>query len=239
MDETYSTQAIILNYQPFRERDVRVVAYSRERGKLELVARGARKIGSKLSGHLQPMSLAQIMVVRGRQFDYAGGADCLDSFARVKGDLDKIMAAGRAISIFDKAVKMNEPDYALFDLVCGYLRLLGGAADGRHDFYYHGFVFKLLATMGYKPELYVCVVCRRPAAPEGNHFSPDKGGIVCGRCHASLAGARKHPVSAPTIKTLRLLADLPVGDLVRLKTGEVPDRELTGIIPAFHAYHCG
>lgn len=240
MEETYLTQAIVLNYLPFREHDARAVIYSRERGKLELVARGARKIGSKLSGHLQPLSLARIMVVRGRNFDYVGGADCVDSFAGVKSDLDKVMAAGKAVSVFDRAVKTDEPDGALFDLTRGYLGMLGSAReDGRYDFYFHGFVFKLLSLLGYGPELHACAVCRRPAEPRGNYFSPDKGGIVCHRCHPSLTRSHKRPASASTIKTLRLLAGFPLSDLPRLKTGIEPERELAGIVASFHAYHCG
>ena len=47
MEETYNTKAIILNRQPFRERDSRVTIFSLERGKLILVARGTKKITSK------------------------------------------------------------------------------------------------------------------------------------------------------------------------------------------------
>ncbi|MFH1822239.1 MAG: recombination protein O N-terminal domain-containing protein [Patescibacteria group bacterium] len=43
MEETYTTKAIVLNRQPFRENDSRVVVYSFEQGKMELVARGTKK----------------------------------------------------------------------------------------------------------------------------------------------------------------------------------------------------
>ena len=49
MDETYNFEAIVLNRYAFRESDSRVILYSREKGKLELVARGTKKIKSKIS----------------------------------------------------------------------------------------------------------------------------------------------------------------------------------------------
>ncbi len=240
MDETFSTQAIIINNRPFREHDSMVSAYSRERGKLDLVARGARKIGSKLAGHLQPVSLARIMVVRGKHFNYIGGADCLRGFRNIKDDWRKIVLAGKAMAVFGGMIKGEEPDMNLFELVRGYLELLERTKEPLHNFYHHSFVFKLLVNSGYGPELYECVVCRQPAVPRGNYFSPERGGVVCARCHAGLAASVvRQPVSPPAIKTMRLLARLAISDLPRFKIEEKPGRELAGIITSFHAYHCG
>ena len=69
MEETFNTKAIILKREPFWEADTRVVVYSLEKGKLHLIARGTKKISSKLAGHLEPMNFVDLMVVRGKQFD--------------------------------------------------------------------------------------------------------------------------------------------------------------------------
>lgn len=43
MEETFYTGAIILKRSPWRENDSKVIVYSLEKGKLELVARGTKR----------------------------------------------------------------------------------------------------------------------------------------------------------------------------------------------------
>ncbi len=105
MEATYQIKAIILNRMAFSEDDTKVIIYSQTKGKLELVARGTKKIKSKLAGHVEPITLSDLMVVHGRQYDYVGNAVTQKSFANVKSDLDKLMIVGRIISIFNKIIK--------------------------------------------------------------------------------------------------------------------------------------
>ena len=88
MEETYRVKAIILNRQAFRENDVMVTVQSMDKGKLKLVARGVKKMQSKLAGHLEPLNLGDIMVVRGKQFNYVGSANAENCYANIKSDLE-------------------------------------------------------------------------------------------------------------------------------------------------------
>jgi DNA repair protein RecO (recombination protein O) len=124
MDETYATKAIVLNRQPFRENDSRVILYSRDRGKLELIARGTKKINSKLAGHLEPLSLSSIMVVRGRQFDYIGGAAAINCFIDLKSDLAKLAAAGQAVKATSELIKTGIDDNYIYLLLLDFLEIL-------------------------------------------------------------------------------------------------------------------
>ncbi|PIQ80173.1 MAG: DNA repair protein RecO, partial [Parcubacteria group bacterium CG11_big_fil_rev_8_21_14_0_20_41_14] len=47
---TYKTKSIILSSYPYREHDRIITFYSKEFGKMDARARGARKITSKLAG---------------------------------------------------------------------------------------------------------------------------------------------------------------------------------------------
>ena len=87
MEETYATKAIVLNRVPFRENDIRVSLYSSDQGRLDLIARGARKTKSKIAGHIEPISLARIMVIRGKRLDYLGSAINEASYFNIKNDL--------------------------------------------------------------------------------------------------------------------------------------------------------
>jgi DNA repair protein RecO (recombination protein O) len=124
MEETFVTKALILKRQPWRECDSRVIIFSLDRGRLEFIARGAQKLESKLAGHLEPITLATIMAIKGKGFDYIGSAATLDAFLIIKSDLNKIYYAGRALAWLEKLTKEGEGDHNLFFLAGEYLDLL-------------------------------------------------------------------------------------------------------------------
>jgi DNA repair protein RecO len=110
MEETYNTRAIILNKFDFREADSRIICFSEDCGKLELVARGAKKISSKSSGHLEPLTLSRLMVVHGKDFDYAGTAKGENFFSDIKDNLEKTQIAIKALRLVEKMTRENELD---------------------------------------------------------------------------------------------------------------------------------
>lgn len=251
MDETYNLKAIILNQEPFRENDSRVAVFSLEKGKIELVARGTKKIMSKMAGHLEPISLVEIMAVRGRQFDYIGSAVGENHFINIKNDLEKLTIAGQAISIFNKLVKNGERDEKLFMVIKDYLDLLnsnelyvtrlltlersdGGQVSYKLLFYY--FILKLLAGLGYMPELHNCLVCRKKITPQGNSFDFKKGGVICEAC-SSDRNNNIFNISGNCIKVMRFISEKEWSELLKLKIDDKLEKEAINIIGSFLKYH--
>ena len=213
MEPTYFTQAIILTRRPFRENDVVVTVYSADKGKLELAGRGVKKISSKLAAHLEPITLSNIMVVRGRQLDYVGAAGSLTCFARLKNNFGKIAVAGRAASVFNQITKPGQADYQAFALLLGFLRFLDQAGEKEnYDLFFYFFLFKFLAVLGHKPELFYCLACRQKIKMV-SRFSLAKGGLVCPFC-PSLKGLT---ISADCIKVLRLILAHDFNFLAKIK----------------------
>ena len=77
---TYHCEALTLKQDPFGEADLLVTLFSRERGKLRAVAKGARRSSSKLVGHLEPITHVRLSLSRGRNLDYVTQAQVIDSF---------------------------------------------------------------------------------------------------------------------------------------------------------------
>jgi DNA repair protein RecO (recombination protein O) len=129
MEITYNTRAIILNRVDFREHDSRIICYSADRGKLELVARGAKKLKSKSSGHLEPLTLTRLMVVEGKDYNYAGTAIGENFYSNIKSDLDKIFMASEAVKLVEKMTREGEVDNhaEIFNLLKDFLDELEAA----------------------------------------------------------------------------------------------------------------
>jgi len=152
MNETYNIQAIVLKRQSFKERDDRIVIYSGVTGKKELIVRGTKKILSKLSGHIEPLSLVSLMVVRGKQYDYAGTVISQDVFQNLKNDYERIIIAGHRIMIFDEFVKLDLPDEELFSLLKEFLLVLNSKGNIDAQLLGDIFVFKFFQELGLLPD---------------------------------------------------------------------------------------
>lgn len=231
MDETYNTKAIILNRQNFRESDSKITLYSRDNGKLELVARGTKKISSKLAGHIEPITLSKLMIVRGKQFDYIGGAANDNSFQNIKNDLEKIKAASKGIEIFSRLIKAEEADQEIYNLLKGFLNILDqkDLDNDTNDFLVSSFLLNLLSRLGYSPELFNCVICKKKIEPKGNKFDFSKGGLVCKNCQTE-GGLT---ITDECIKILRFVINNSLEKTIKIKITQKQGGEIKEIVESF------
>ncbi len=130
MEATYRTKAIVLDRQLCAESDSRVIVYSWDKGKLELTARGAAKLSSKLAGHLEPFNLVDLMVIIGRGADYAGAADNLSAAQNLKNNWDKVSAGNYVLALYKKMIKPGVSDKKSFLLLAQFIYWLNAIEAG-------------------------------------------------------------------------------------------------------------
>ena len=239
MEETFNIKALVLNRKPFSEDGSKVTVYSDSLGKLELAARGTKKIKSKLAGHLEPISFVEIMAVRGKRYNYIGAAVSKDCYANIKNNFDKIKAVGEAVKVFNLIIKLGEGDQDIFCLLKNYFDFLDGAsAKSDYDLITRLFIFKLLIKLGYKPELYNCVNCRNKISPTGNKFDLTKVGFVLINCLADKSQeVNCLVISENSIKILRLAGKSDFKELDKLSLNSNIKKEVMNIISSFFNYN--
>ncbi len=249
MDETKHSQAIILNRSAYRESDSLVTVYTRDFGKFSLVARGTKKIKSKLAGHLEPISLADILMIKGRGFDYVGSALTKNAYLNLKDNLNKIYFAGRAVRWFSRLVRDAQPDERLFLLLSRWLEVLDNYPDAEFsaesgELFFAFFALKLMTELGYKPEMYECLNCRQPVKAGLNYFNLKNGGIICGAClekeraNEGVNVAELLTISDNCIKLMRFILDNKLDLAKKLKLDKKIIKELSILTRNFLNFHC-
>ncbi|MFA6553082.1 MAG: DNA repair protein RecO [Patescibacteria group bacterium] len=206
----YATEGIVLKHSPWREADRTIVVYTRDRGKISVVARSARKILSKLAGSVEPVTLVQMSAVRGKRNDTLTGAEVLYSFPALRRSVPAMAMAMLIGEVIDRSTFTSQHDAGVFALLDRSMRELESAStQKRADLVVIAwrFVWQFLAAVGYHPELYNCVECHEKIRQEKNWFDYQKGGVVCKRC--GQPSPDRIAVSPDMVKIIRWLVATP------------------------------
>jgi len=216
MSETFNTKALVLNRHIYCEYDSRVTVYTVDFGKIDLLARGTQKPGSKLAAHIEPLSLVNLMIVKGKNTDYIGSSVISDAYAGIKGDLTKLPAAGSALFAFNRLVRHEEKDEELFNLLLEFLDILD-QKPRQADWLLASWSLKFLSALGYQPELYRCVFCQKRLVPEKLYFNAKEGGIICHNCFKKVKLVEEDKSSSSPFAAARVGKEVSIGTIKILR----------------------
>lgn len=136
----HSAQGIILRRGDFRERDERVVLYTREFGKISVIAKGVKRIEAKLRGNLDIFNVVDIAFVQGSHFFILTGVDLKERFLNIANSPATYNVALAAAKIVDNIFEENLPerqtslrDDGFFDQILYVLKKLDEFAANTED----------------------------------------------------------------------------------------------------------
>lgn len=236
---TYYTEGIILKHRDFGEADKIITIYTKEHGKIEALAKGSRKIASKLSGSLEPFFYVSLMLARGRNMDKIAASEVIESFYQLREDLSKINLASYIVDLLDRLTKVHHKDIGIFSLLNQtllFLKMKDKLEDELAKKIKLFFSWRLLSLLGFQPAIFDCASCHTRISPEKIFFSFKKGGLVCQSCASSLAITDKSHISANAIKILRAILQKDLKYLMLIKVSHNLLNELTAITHQFTQY---
>lgn len=211
-------EVIVLRKIPYREFDRRYIMYGRQNGLLIAVARGAMKPGAKQAGQLEPLTMAQVMIAKGRNFDHLAVA----SHSRPKQSLSKLgaLTAGGALAdLYLKLIRPGVADERLFILWEEYLECLSGLPDEptslRAELLFAAASLRLMDALGYGPALRNCSLCHQPPGPTDTWYAPGINGLVCADCLSRYTEAVM-PARAHSLSLMRFMREASLADVSRV-----------------------
>lgn len=239
MEDSFSTKAIILKREAYKEVDSKVWLYTLSSGKLELVARGTARAGSKLAGHIEPLNAIDALILKGRQRNYLASAINYKAFSVLKSDLSKLSLAGKSLKTFFSVVRPGQFEPELFFFLEDYLSFLNQndfiLEEGEIAFWEKVFLLKLASVLGYQPELRNCLDCKKVLSSEQEeYFLPWRGGFLCPSCLlSSELRAEGFKLSAKFRLLASLILDSDWGSLKGLKAPLNSKQEFSRAINSF------
>lgn len=199
-ERSFRTPALILKRRDFGEADRILTILTPERGKLDVIAKGARKPTSQRAGHVELYTRADMLIHSGRDLGIVAQAEMVEPFLALREDLTRGAYASYAVELLDRFTGEADAGYVeLFTLLDDTLGRLCSDSDPRLAVRYYE--VRLLDLVGFRPELQQCVISREPIQAEDQFFSYLLGGVVRpGWAHEGVGLTR---ISLPTLKLLR------------------------------------
>ncbi|WP_058301877.1 DNA repair protein RecO [Gorillibacterium timonense] len=201
-------------------------------GKISVMARGAKKVKSRLAAVTQPFTYGEYVIYFGSgQMGTLNQGDSIQPHRPLREDLHKAAYSAYLAELVDRLTAEREPNGSLFEQVKAALQAI--EEDKDPAIILAVMEMKMLALAGYLPQLDECVSC---GGEEGEMMlSMMQGGILCPRCRA------KDPSAVPlSPKALRLLRIFQRMDLRRLGATEVSPEtktEIRSIMRSFMDIH--
>ena len=183
MPRSFKTEAIVLRSIRYGEADRVLHVYTPDHGRVGAVAKGVRKVGSRLGGRLEPLSRVRLVLHQGRgELCTVSQVDTLEAYAALRERRSSLERASQACEAVLRLLDSTESNRPAYNLLCHQLGLLDASPPAAGRAQALTFRLKLLLAAGFAPELASCAACGEAEHLGG--FSPSAGGVVCAGCEA-------------------------------------------------------
>lgn len=115
--QRYKTRAIILRRKNYSEVDKILTVFTKDYGKLTLIAKGVRQIHSRRAPHLELFNEVELLLYHGKTMDYVLEAALVYSYQSIKRDLKRIAAAFTIAELVDSLCAERQELNTVYDLL--------------------------------------------------------------------------------------------------------------------------
>jgi len=174
------TEAIVLKAQPLADQDKLVTLYSRDRGLIRGVAKGARKFGNRFGSGLEPLSIVRVFYYEKERRDLVtiGNCDLLESFFEMQKSPEMSFTLAYFAELIEEFFPAKAGEDKIFRLLLSVLQAL--KAGGERNYLSRYFEAWFLQINGLLPDFSRCRKCRRPV--ESGWLAVNRDGVFCPSC---------------------------------------------------------
>src|SRR5437588_8419409 len=203
--------ALVLRTTDWSETSRIATLWTREFGKVRVLAKGGRRLKSNFESALDLLTVCTIVLLRksSGSLDLLTEARVVKRFPQLRTDLAALYAGYYIAELLSEWTEDYDPHPILFAEALDALETLGtGPRQGEKPatgLRLARFELVLLRELGYSPTLEPCVACKTPVAGIGLAFSAAAGGVLCRACQAGQRERR--PLGQQTWQALRALQE--------------------------------
>ena len=223
-------EGIIVSVVDYKESSKIINVLSPTDGVIGILARGAKKVKSNLSGVTSKLTYGYFYVNHKENgLSILNEVDVIDGFKNIRKNIDKISYSGYLLELASMAYK-HDSNPGIYNLLIASLKKIDEGLD--YDIITNILELKLLEYLGIKPVIDCCVSCGSKA--DIVTISSYKGGYLCKNC------ARGEViVNIKTVKLLRMFYYVDINKISKLDISDNIKKELNRFIDEYYDRYSG
>ncbi len=234
-------QAFIINKTDFGESDLIITLFTLSRGRISAIGKGAKRSRKRFPGSLELFSRVMFSGFIKHPLALTRIEECFlaEPYVGLQENLRCFYCGCYFLEIVNRCCPERQANPELFNLLDEIFAFLaGGGRQNNFNCRIRLFELQLIALLGYKPRLDICLDCHGELPQKADlFFSPRAGGLVCDLCRP------RHPVSFRVSRgTVNLLNQAHrIDSCLRDKLNFTPrvERESAELCRALLRWHSG
>ena len=234
------TEAVVLRGMKYKETSKILTLYTREYGKLSVIAKGCRGPKSTFGSSLEPMNYVAAVLYKkdDRDLQLLTQCDVIKPFRHLSEDMERLHAAMTIVAMLERATHPEENNERLFTMTVESLEVINDATMNSVHVLYK-FEMVLLDLLGFRPNFHVCHTCQtvlRSVTTAGLHLA--SGGVLCASCARNWAG--DGTISGPTLRALQHLQEADrISEVTSYPMPTQIRNEVQGVLRKYLQRHVG
>ena len=232
MSQKITVTGMVLSATPIGEYDKRLLILTKERGKISVFARSARKQNSVLMGVSNPFAFGKFQLYEGRTSYNLMQAEISNYFVELSADLESAYYGFYFMELADYYTRESNDESQMLRLL---YRTLCALTKGKIPRKLVRYIYEIRSMVinGEFPDVFHCCNCGN--GEELKWFSTKGDGVVCKDCvHAAEDAISLCPA---TVYTLQFIATTPIDKLYSFVVSEEVLTELEMVMGRYMARH--
>lgn len=143
----FKEEAIVIKRRNYGEADRMLTIFTKNYGKMSVVAKGVRRITSKRASHIELLNQAVLYIHKGKGMPILGEAQVVSHFEDIKQDLTKVGFAYHLCELIDGLCPDGQENRTVYSLFLNTLKRL--ESENEIAPVIHEFEIELLSLLGF------------------------------------------------------------------------------------------
>ena len=230
----WKDEGIVIRSTNLGEGDRLITLFTQGKGKIKVLAKGARKIGNRFGASLDVFNYSEFMFYSGAGMPILMQGLIKFSYRELASSLGKWLEGSYLLYLLDRCWQWEKPEEGLLERVLYFWEIILRKGENVYSSFLR-FKLDLAFYLGIAPHLENCVSCNQDIEGEA-YWSSQEGGVICSSCALRVQEKVAFPQDLRAI--LRYLSS-PGGNSLPLRLSFFQFEELDKILSDYLSYEVG
>lgn len=211
MNRHFKTAGIIIRKIDFGEANRIITVLTDDRGKIDCIAKGARRFKSRFCGRLELFYHVELICFQGRELALIDEVNVMEYFPEIR-DVNKHYILFYIAELTNKLIQSGQHIEGIHSLLSKTIKCI--FYSQKPDIILHSYLIKLLTLSGFLSPWNKCAMCNEALNPKNPvYINSVNANVACHNC----ASSADKIIDITLLKWINFMQNYPFSDTLRVK----------------------